>query len=135
MLKSLYIRPTKTDASKLGERRRHYWSRLLRKRALWFLPVLDMMAAEETHAKIARSRRGQNKAAWINISLRIDQIAVVEVLQKLHLKNTGKEISRAEVMAALMAAGLETVLVTEEFNPGSDTRAAAARQTAAIENA
>lgn len=47
MLKSLYIRPTKTDASKLGERRRHYWSRLLREKALWFLPIIDMMTAEE----------------------------------------------------------------------------------------
>ena len=133
MLKSLYIRPTKTDASKLGERRRHYWSRLLREKALWFLPIIDMMTAEETHTKIARSRRGQNKAAWINISLRIDQIAVVEVLQKLHLRNTGKEISRAEVLAALMAAGLETVLDSEEFKTGSDTRAAsAARHGSAV---
>lgn len=124
MKQSLYIRPSKTAASKLGERRRHYWSRLLRKKALWFLPVIDMMAAEETHANIARSRRGQNKAAWINISLRIDQIAVVEVLQKLHLKNTGKEISRAEVLAALMAAGLDRIAASPEFNTGTATRAA-----------
>ncbi|MGX0975207.1 hypothetical protein ACSSVY_000909 [Roseovarius sp. MBR-51] len=130
MLKSLYIRPTKTDASKLGERRRHYWSRLLRQKALWFLPILDMMAAEETHANIARSRRGQNKSAWINISLRIDQIAVVGVLQKLHLKNTGKEISRAEVVAALMAAGLEAVLASDDFKTGNDTRAASSSSQA-----
>jgi hypothetical protein len=126
MKQSLYIRPTKTDASKLGERRRHHWSRLLRQKALWLLPIIDMMTAEQTHANIARSRRGQNKAAWINISLRIDQIAVVEVLQKLHLRNTGKEISRAEVVAALMASGLQTVLASEEFKTGSTTRAASA---------
>ncbi|WP_294608281.1 hypothetical protein [uncultured Roseovarius sp.] len=111
----LYTRPTKTDASKLGVRRRHYWSRLLRQKARRFLPIIDMMTAEETHATVARSRRGQNKAAWINISLRIDQIAVVEVLQKLHLKKTGKEISRAEVLAALMAAGLHPIVNHENF--------------------
>lgn len=117
MLNSLYIRPTKTDASKVGERRRHYWSRLLHQKARRFLPIIDMMTAEETHANIARSRRGPNKAAWINISLRVDQIAVIEVLQKVHLRNTEKEISRAEVVAALMANGLEAVLASEEFNP------------------
>ncbi|WP_210880188.1 hypothetical protein [Roseovarius autotrophicus] len=115
MKQSNYTRPTKTDASKLGERRRHYWSRLLRKRAYWSLPVIEMMTAEETHANIARSRRGENKAAWINISLRVDHIAVIEVLQKVHLRNTGKEISRAEVLAALMAAGLHSIVNHENF--------------------
>lgn len=115
MKQSRYTRPTMTDAAKLGERRRHQWSDLLRQRSLCALPVVDLKAAEETHASIARSRRGQNKAAWINTSLRVDQIAVVEVLQKLHLENTGKEISRAEVLAALMAAGLQSIVNHENF--------------------
>lgn len=110
-----YTRPTMTDAAKLGERRRHQWSRLLRQRALSLLSSVDMVAAEEAYTDTARSRRGQNKAAWINTSLRVDQIAVVEVLQKLHLKATGKEISRAEVLAALMAAGLATIVNHENF--------------------
>lgn len=118
-----YTRPTNTDASKVGERRRNHWSRLLREKAYWTLPTVDMMAAEEAHSRAARSRRGLNKAAWINSSLRIDQITVVEVLQKLHLKNTGKEISRAEVLAALMVAGLETIMAAEGFAAGSKPRA------------
>ncbi|SEM33732.1 hypothetical protein SAMN05443999_12110 [Roseovarius azorensis] len=115
MKPSPYIRPVKTAAASIGERRMH-WTRFLRKEALYRLPSAEFLAAEEGLASATRSRRGQNKAAWINTSLRIDQIAVVEVLQKLHLQNTGKEISRAEVLAALMAAGLGAVLARDEFS-------------------
>ena len=42
-------------------------------------------------------------------------MAVIEVLQARHLKVTGKEISRAEVLAALMVEGLERILGHADF--------------------
>lgn len=110
-----YTRPTRTDATKIGDRRRHHWTHVLRLRARQILPIIPMMIAEEEHAQRVRSRPGQARAAWMNISLRFDQIAVIEVLQKQHLQNTGKEISRSEVVAALMAHGLESLAVRDEF--------------------
>lgn len=51
----------------------------------------------------------------MNISLRFDQIAVIDLLQHQHLENTGKEISRSEVVAALMAHGLDGLAARDEF--------------------
>jgi hypothetical protein len=111
-----YTRPTKTEATKIGDRRRHHWTHVLRQRARQILPIISMMTAEEVHAQRVRSRPGQALAAWMGISLRFDQIAVLEVLQQMHLQNTGKEISRSEVMAALMAHGLEGLAARDEFS-------------------
>ena len=42
-------------------------------------------------------------------------MATIEMLQRRHLEVTEKEISRAEVLAALMAAGIETTIEHEDF--------------------
>ena len=43
-------------------------------------------------------------------------MAIINMMQSRHLKATGKEISRAEVLAALMAEGLERTLNHAEFS-------------------
>ncbi|MDQ2091060.1 hypothetical protein NO357_14240 [Marimonas arenosa] len=73
------------------------------------------MAAEETISSTISKRRGQDKAAWTSIRARSVQVALLDVLRKRHLENTGKEVSRAEVLAALMSEGLERLLGNQSF--------------------
>ena len=118
-----YQRPTKTDAAAVGERNRTRWTRYLRSRLFDLIPVIEIMAAEEGFVSEAVQRQRyvssrhlwRDRPTWATARIRIDQMATLEVLQKRHLEATGKEISRAEVLAALMAAGLETIINHEDF--------------------
>jgi hypothetical protein len=76
---------------------------------------MAIMAAKETLAKAIRRRPGQDHAAWMSIRTRVAQAAILDVLRIRHLKNTGREISRSEVLAALMAAGLKATVSRDEF--------------------
>lgn len=118
-----YTRPTKTKATAVGERNRARWTRHLRKKVYSMVSTIEVMAAEE--ASTLNAIRGQMKSpgrrgwddrpCWTSTRIRIDQMAVLEMLQARHLKATGKEISRAEVLAALMAEGLERILNHPDF--------------------
>lgn len=110
-----YTRPTKTKATAVGQRGRTFWARLLRKKAWNVFPGVDLMAAEESLICAIRRRPGQDRAAWTSVRTRVDQAALLDVLRSRHLKNTGKEISRSEALAALMFAGLETIVNRDEF--------------------
>lgn len=127
-----YERPTKTNASSVGEQNRTRWTRYLRSCLFELVPVLEFMAAEEgfVKASIHRQRNAfprhlwQERPKWTTARIRIDQMATLEVLQKRHLEATGKEISRSEVLAALMAAGLASTLHHADFggtNAGCDS--------------
>jgi len=115
MTKTPYARPTKTAAASLGQKARTHWSTALRKKAFASLPPVEFMAEEAALTNATRSRRGYQKAAWTSVRVRLDQVAILDLLRKRHLRNTGKEISRAEVLAALMSAGLGSVLERAEF--------------------
>lgn len=110
-----YTRPAKTPATSVGWNRRSSWSRLLRRQAMDTLPRADLFAAEEETAKTIRARKGQDRAAWTSVRVRFDVAATLSVLQRLHLEATGKEISKAEVLAALMTAGLRTIANHADF--------------------
>ncbi len=47
--------------------------------------------------------------------VRIDQAALLDLLRQRHLRNTGKELSRAEALAAIMSDGLEALVNRDEF--------------------
>lgn len=115
MIQTHYTRPTKTSAASLGQQARTRWSTALRKKASHLLMPIEFMAAAVAIEKATRSRPGYQRAAWTSVRTRIDQVAVLEVLRQRHLTNTGKEISRAETLAALMAAGLPVVLEQKPF--------------------
>ena len=115
MKQPIYKRPAKIDATSVGERGRTFWSRLLRKQAYRFLPTIAFLSAEETAAAEMRKKAGQRDAAWTSLRVRFQHLAVLDVLRGVHLQNTGKEISRSEALAALMAAGLETLTIRDEF--------------------
>jgi hypothetical protein len=123
MTKTLYTRPAKTKATALGERNRARWTRHLRKRLFALVSTSEVMAAEEGSMleAIRRQMRGprnrpwEDRPRWATLKIRIDQMAVIEMLQSRHLKVTGKEISKAEVLAALMADGLERILGHADF--------------------
>lgn len=115
MTQPTYTRPTKTKATSVGQRGRTHWARLLRKQAWGLFPGVDLMAAEESLACSIRKRPGQERAGWTSIRTRVDQAALLDVLRSRHLKNTGKELSRSEALAALMFAGLETIVNRDEF--------------------
>ena len=104
-----YNRPTKTKATALGERNRALWTHHLRKKLFALVPAMEFMAAEDGATNTARKMPWDGRPHWVSIQIRIDQMAVIEMLQARHLKATGKEISRAEVLAALMAEGLEGI--------------------------
>lgn len=110
-----YTRPAKTKATALGERNRVRWTHHLRKKLFAQVPAKELMAAEEGATNTARMMPWDERPRWLSIQIRIDQMAVIEVLQARDLKATGKEISRAEVLAALMAEGLESILHHADF--------------------
>lgn len=105
-----YTRPAKTKATAVGERNRARWTRHLRKKLFALVPAIEFMAAEEGTTNTVRKRPWDDRPRWVSIQIRIDQMAVIALLQARHLKATGKEISRAEVLAALMTEGLERIL-------------------------
>jgi len=111
-----YTRPAKTKATALGERERARWTHHLRKKLFALVPAIEFMAAEEGLTNTARKMPLDERPRWVSIQIRIDQMAVIEMLQARHLKATGKEISRAEVLAALMAEGLERILDHSDFD-------------------
>ena len=123
-----YQRPSKTKASAVGERNRQRWTRLLRQKLSSLVSATELMLAEEVaNSDAVHRQRNQprhypwfDRPRWVSIRIRIDQMAAIEMLQRRHLQATEKEISRAEVLAALMATGLETIIKHEDFG---DTRA------------
>lgn len=123
----IYQRPTGSNATAVGERNRRRWSRYLRERLSALVAPMDLMTAEESstldefrHQRTAPNKYPwQDRPTWTTARIRIDQMATLSLLQKRHLKATGKEISRAEVLAALMATGLETIIKHEDFGGSS----------------
>lgn len=118
-----YTRPIGSDATTVGERNRTRWTRYLRKRLKELVhPMAFISATENSVADALQQQRAssakypwQDRPTWTNARIRIDQMATLELLQKRHLKATGKEISKAEVLAALMACGLDTIINHEDF--------------------
>jgi hypothetical protein len=127
MTDNRYTRPTKTKATAVGERNRARWTRHLRRTLFTLMDPTEVMAAEEatTLGAIRRQMQGPRNRPWVDrprwatLQIRIDQMAVIEMLQARHLKATEKEISKAEVLAALMADGLERILKQADFG-GND---------------
>lgn len=112
----LYKRPQKADKARhMPADARFKWIDKLHSIARNLMLPIDLLAAEEHYLHAARARPGGNRNPWINCQLRARHMAVIEVLQRAHLKNTGQEISRSEVVAALMAAGLDEVLHHKDF--------------------
>ena len=110
-----YTRPTKTKATAVGERNRARWTRHLRKKLFSLVKPIEFMNAEEGAMNTARKKPWDDRPQWATTRLRIDQMAAIEMLKARHLNATGKEISRAEVLAALMAEGLERTLNHANF--------------------
>ncbi|SLN14153.1 hypothetical protein PSA7680_00296 [Pseudoruegeria aquimaris] len=126
-----YTRPAKTNAASVGERGRSRWARHLRKKVFNSVPPMEFIIQEEAGVAAAvrrqrnstsRFRRLEERPRWSTIQLRIEQVATVELLQARHLKATGKEISKAEAVAALMSEGLDRILAHADF--GGTTAAA-----------
>ena len=111
-----YTRPAGTNATSVGNRNRGRWTRYLRERLLALVPTIEFMAAESGVTVTVRKTSWEERPQWTSTRIRIDHLAVINLLQARHLKNTGKEISRAEVLAALMAAGLEPVINDPQFS-------------------
>lgn len=76
---------------------------------------MELLNADEGETNTARKMPWDDRPRWASIQIRIDQMAVIEMLQARHLKAIGKESSRAEVLAALMAEGLERILNHANF--------------------
>ena len=110
-----YTRPSKTKATAVGERNRARWTRHLRKKLFTLVTPMEFMTAEEGATNAARKAPWDDRPRWATARLRVEQMAVIEMLQRRHLKVTGKEISRSEVLAALMAEGLERTINHANF--------------------
>lgn len=124
---TFYERPIGSDATSIGERQRSRWSRYLRQRLFASITPIDFANSEESvihgvTCKQPNNRNrpvGQERPTWTNARVRTDQMAVLNLLQKRHLKATGKEISKGEVLAALMVAGLGPILNHRDFGGSS----------------
>jgi hypothetical protein len=97
------------------EKRTRY-SRLLASSAYTRLPTIELMNARENTAASISSPTAHEVPKWSNLRVRFDQLALIQFFQSRHLKATGKEISRAEVMAACMAFALPHMLDRPEFS-------------------
>lgn len=111
-----YTRPAGTKATALGNRNRGRWTLHLRKRLLALVPLAEANATETGGAVKGRKTSLVERSQWTSTRIRDEHLAVINLLQARHLRNTGKEISRAEVLAALMAAGLEPVINNAQFS-------------------
>ena len=123
-----YQRPTGSKATAVGDKNRRRWSRCLRSRVFELFKPIDFLNAEESvvlnaiHKQVADYRRGRwnDRPSWVSTRVRTDQMAIINILQSRHLKAAGKEISKAEVLAALMAAGLEAIINHHDFGGNAD---------------
>ncbi|SHG75271.1 hypothetical protein SAMN05444003_0772 [Cognatiyoonia sediminum] len=123
-----YQRPTGSNATSVGDKNRRRWSRCLRSRVFELFKPIDFLNAEGSvvlnaiHKQMADHRRGRwnDRPSWVSTRIRTDQMAIINMLQSRHLNATGKEISKAEVLAALMAAGLETIINHRDFGGDAD---------------
>lgn len=120
MTKTRYTRPAKTKATAVGERNRARWTRNLRKKLFALVTPIEFLNAEEGATNAARKMPWDDRPRWVSIQIRIDQMAVIEMLQSRHLKVTGKEISKSEVLAALMSDGLERIFNHADFGGAND---------------
>lgn len=128
--KIAYNRPEAGDPSKdRGYEQRRRWSDRLRGIVHRHLEPVEI-ALEEHQAKNPEGATEWNQREWLTIPLRAEQVAVVDVMRKRHLANIGKEISRADTVAAFMAAGLVDLIKQLEFD---DPRKNAATQPAPTE--
>ncbi|WP_299789448.1 hypothetical protein [uncultured Marivita sp.] len=112
---TIYNRPVKTAATRKGEKARRRWSTALRSSAFRHLSPVEVMLNEEAAIGDLRQHPGQERAAWTTMRVRIDQAALLDLLRQRHLRNTGKELSRAEALAAIMSDGLEALVNRDEF--------------------
>lgn len=119
MPKSQYSRPSKTKATALGDKGRTRWTRHLRKTVFTLFKPSEFITAEESAVNGRDKDPMGSRPVWASIRIRVDQMATIELLQARHLKVTAKEISRSEVLAALMAAGLKQTLEHAEFGGSS----------------
>ncbi|WP_299960355.1 hypothetical protein [uncultured Roseobacter sp.] len=67
-------------------------------------------AHERWKAQRRTETRSPKALNWSNQQVRPEMTVIIGLLQHRHLENTGKEISRAEVINALAAAGLPHLL-------------------------
>ena len=118
-----YQRPTGSNATSVGDKNRRRWSRYLRGKVFELFKPIDFLNAEESVVGDAYLKQMQHhkkgpwydRPSWVSTRIRTDQMALINIFQSRHLEATGKEISKAEVLAALMAAGLETIIHHNDF--------------------
>lgn len=107
---STYKRPGRNSNAKLlgYENRTKFTNRMINI-ARRILNPLDLLTTEESYVVATLNRQGSNRSRWINTQLSPRHLAIIDILQARYLATTGTEVSRAEVIAALMAAGLDEV--------------------------
>ena len=123
-----YRRPTGSKATAVGDKNRRRWSSYLRAKVFDIFKPIEFLSAEEAavcealRKQMAGNRRGRwhDRPSWVSTRIRTDQMAIINILQSRHLKAAGKEISKAEVLAALMAAGLEAIINHHDFGGNAD---------------
>lgn len=114
-MSSAYIRPAKTKAAAVGERNRARWTHHLRKKLFALVKPSEFMNPANGAANSVAKAPWENCPRWATTPIRAEQMAIIELLQTRHLRVTGKEISRSEVLAVLMAEGLERTLNHPDF--------------------
>jgi hypothetical protein len=127
----VYTRPARTAATNVGDVNRRRFHKALRSLVFDLIPHMEWLVASETTTSGLKARPWSDRPAWAVLRVRLDHIALLDLLQRRHLNNTGKEVSRAEVLAALMAAGLPRLIDHPDF--AEDRKTKANRNAAAAE--
>lgn len=112
----LYRRPKrKADAPPVTLKQRSRFARELQEVAGETLPADQLAKAYEVLATADREGTRQPKEAWVGVRVRFEQGVMIELLQSAHLRNTRKEISKSDTVAALMLHGLRGLQELPEF--------------------
>ncbi|WP_371157002.1 hypothetical protein [Jannaschia sp. 2305UL9-9] len=115
-----YRRPQATNGTRVGARNRRRWSDRLGRKLSEIVPSFDRMQADKDACDDPQRASRDSGANWVSVRIRVSQMAVIQLLQGRHLSATGKEISRAEVLAALMAVSLASIIENEDFGGDSN---------------
>ena len=101
----------------MGADKRIRFTRDLRQTGYGVFGYMQFQSALDSWRNEQFERTGnENPHPWVSMRVRPEVTATLVLLQKQHLATTGKEISQAEVLSALVAAGVKAVSRHEDFN-------------------
>lgn len=95
---------------------RNAYRRAMRSKAEAVFTLAELTKHQKAfEEKRSRKPRGNWKDDWSTLLVRPEVLVIVNIIKARHLESTGLELSNAEAVAALITAGLPTLLRNDAF--------------------